>query len=456
MKLLVFAHTPPPHHGQSYMVQLMLKGFGGDRRKPNRQAEGNSGQGGNASASTVSPSPFGIECYHVNARLSQNLEDIGDFRVGKFVLLLGYCLQAIWCRFRYGVANFYYVPAPGKHVALYRDWLVMFICRPFFKRIILHWHAAGLAKWLETSVQIRTRAATYHAFKKPALSIVISKYNVADAEKLLSRRIRRVNYGIPDPCPDFEQTVLPRRRARFAARTKLFRNEPLGPADLETTGGDPHVVKVLYLAHYMREKGIFAAAQAVVLANQILTSRKCPVQMKLLAAGTFATNEEEVEFGELLKSPEFAGAVDCLGFVSGLEKQKALCEADLFCFPTRYSAENQPVTLIEAMALGLPIVTTRWRSIPEMFPPGYPGLVADQSTGPIADALLALMTRESGEYLREHFLSHFTLERHLTNLAEALRSSLELHPSGLGETFAQVDAPRPAAVPTVAAGSVPE
>ena len=33
MKLLVFAHTPPPHHGQSYMVQLMLEGFGGDRRK---------------------------------------------------------------------------------------------------------------------------------------------------------------------------------------------------------------------------------------------------------------------------------------------------------------------------------------------------------------------------------------------------------------------------------------
>ncbi len=33
MKLLVFAHTPPPHHGQSYMVQLMLEGFGGDARR---------------------------------------------------------------------------------------------------------------------------------------------------------------------------------------------------------------------------------------------------------------------------------------------------------------------------------------------------------------------------------------------------------------------------------------
>src|SRR5205814_783047 len=133
MKLLVFAHIPPPHHGQSYMVQLMLDGFGGDRRKrkPARL-----------------PSPHGIECYHVDVRLSKRLEDIGDLRLGKFFLLLIYCMQAIWCRFRYGVENFYYVPAPGKTSALFRDWLVMLLCRPFFTRVILHWHAAGLAKWL--------------------------------------------------------------------------------------------------------------------------------------------------------------------------------------------------------------------------------------------------------------------------------------------------------------------
>ena len=244
MKLLVFAHTPPPHHGQSYMVQLMLAGFGGDLRRRVGQA-----------ARDASATPFGIECYHVNARLSQTLEDIGDLRLGKFILLMGNRLQAIWCRYRYGVDNFYYVPAPGKRVALYRDWLVMFVCRPFFKRIILHWHAAGMAKWLETSVRIRTRAVTYHAFKRPALSIVISNYNVADAEKLLSQRICRVNYGIPDPCRDFEKTVLPRRQARFAARAALMRNEAVSPGDLERAGGDPQIVKVSYFAHYMREKG---------------------------------------------------------------------------------------------------------------------------------------------------------------------------------------------------------
>jgi hypothetical protein len=33
MKLLLFAHVPPPHHGQSYMVKLILDGIGGDQRK---------------------------------------------------------------------------------------------------------------------------------------------------------------------------------------------------------------------------------------------------------------------------------------------------------------------------------------------------------------------------------------------------------------------------------------
>src|SRR5881397_3552905 len=147
MKLLVFAHTPPPHHGQSYMVQLMLAGFGGDWRRDGKTPE-------------KAGCTFGIDCYHVNARLSQKLEDIGDLRIGKFILLLGYCAQAVWCRFRYGVRNFYYIPAPGKRSALYRDWFVMLLCRRFFKRVILHWHAAGLAKWLETMVQLRSRSLT--------------------------------------------------------------------------------------------------------------------------------------------------------------------------------------------------------------------------------------------------------------------------------------------------------
>ena len=72
------------------MVQLMLEGFGGDRRRGIPDRSGPKGAPASPGAA------FGIECFHVNARLSQKLEEIGDFKISKLFLLLGYCLQAIW------------------------------------------------------------------------------------------------------------------------------------------------------------------------------------------------------------------------------------------------------------------------------------------------------------------------------------------------------------------------
>lgn len=113
MKLLIFAHKPPPHHGQSYMVQLLLEQLRGD-------------------AATD------FEVFHVDSRFSKDFEDIGGFRFGKLGSLLKYCLKAIGFRLRYGVLAFYFVPAPPKRATLYRDWLVMLLCRPFFPQIIYH------------------------------------------------------------------------------------------------------------------------------------------------------------------------------------------------------------------------------------------------------------------------------------------------------------------------------
>jgi glycosyltransferase involved in cell wall biosynthesis len=408
MKLLVFAHVPPPHHGQSYMVKLMLDGFGGDRRK--RKSAG------------AEPGGFGIECYHVNARFSKTIEDIGEFQGWKILLIFFYCLQAVWCRFRYGVENFYYVPAPGKKVALYRDWLVMFLCRPFFKRVILHWHAAGLAKWLETSMQFRSRAMTYRLFRPVDLSIVLSRYNVADAEKLLSRRVIVVNNGIADPCPDFAETILPRRKARFAARARLLAGEQPAAREIKDADDGPQLIKVLFLAHCTREKGLFAAMEGVAAANRQLAARQSPARMRLYVAGNFATVGEKGEFDRMMQKSEFTSAVKYFGFVSGEGKNRLLREADLFCFPTHYLGENQPVNLIEAMAFGLPIVTTRWRSLPEILPPDYPGLVDAQLPGPIADALLRMAVTDLAEPLRETFLRRFTVGQHLAAMARAIRS----------------------------------
>jgi glycosyltransferase involved in cell wall biosynthesis len=406
MKLLVFAHTPPPHHGQSYMVRLMLDGFGGDQR------------GRPPAPSTQSP--HGLACYHVNARVSKELEDIGDFRLGKLVLLFGYCFEAIWCRFRYGVQTLYYIPAPGKPSALYRDWVVMFLCRPFYKRIVLHWHAAGLAKWLETSTRYRARAFTYNRLKDVDMSIVLSKYNRADAEKLFPKNIAVVSNGIPDPCPDFDKQLLPGRKARVAARKKIAGGQP-DASESEKAGEHPECFRVLYLAHCTREKGLFDCIGGVLRANEKLAAAG-KFRIELTVAGNFVSPAEREEFNRIAATAEGVKYVRYLGFVSGEGKDKALREADLFCFPTYYQNENQPVNLIEAMAFGLPVITTRWRSLPELLPPGEHSLVDTCSPEQIADALVAGLTVDGSAAARENFLRHFTLQQYLAGLAEAFHS----------------------------------
>jgi glycosyltransferase involved in cell wall biosynthesis len=329
---------------------------------------------------------------------------------------LFYCFQALWCRFRHGVTNFYYVPAPGKAVAVYRDWLVMLVCRPFFNKIILHWHAAGLAKWLETSVQIRSRAITYRLFKPVDLSIVLSRYNFADAEKFLSRHIAIVPVGMPGLDTDFAEKILPQRRARFAARQKILNCE------ISTANPAAGIVNVLFLAHCTREKGVFDTVAGIALANEKSAADNSPLQFRLTLVGAFASEAEEAELRDFIQKRRVQNLVEILGFVSAERKAQALTDADIFCFPTYYLAENQPGALIEAMAYGLPVVTTRWRSIPEMLPENYPGLVDPKSPEQIAGALRRMAAKDFAGTLRDLFLRQFTLEQHLAGMAAAIRS----------------------------------
>jgi glycosyltransferase involved in cell wall biosynthesis len=108
--------------------------------------------------------------------------------------------------------------------------------------------------------------------------------------------------------------------------------------------------------------------------------------------------------------------------VTGAQKAAAFREADAFCFPTYYQNESQPVSLIEAMAFGLPVLTTAWRSIPELLPADYPGLVGIRSPQQVAEALLNVMTSELGQSLRGIFLQKFTVEAYLQGMAEAFHS----------------------------------
>jgi glycosyltransferase involved in cell wall biosynthesis len=58
------------------------------------------------------------------------------------------------------------------------------------------------------------------------------------------------------------------------------------------------------------------------------------------------------------------------GFVQGQEKIEAFAEGGIFILPSDYANETQPLSIIEALAAGLPVVASRVGGIPDMLVEG--------------------------------------------------------------------------------------
>jgi glycosyltransferase involved in cell wall biosynthesis len=402
------------------MMQQLLNGLGGDARSQRVRSQ-NLGE---------------FACYHINCRFSDNIEDIGRVRWVKVFRLLRYCVAAVACRWRFRATTLVYVPAPPVRSALCRDWLVMLLCRCFFKRKIFYWHAAGLGSWLTSQARPWERWLTRNLLGNPDLSIVLGESGRDDAVALDSREIAIVPNGIPDPCPDFAQSILPQRELRSTSRIQaasgtLQRSE----------GGDQRrskccLFRVLFLGLCYREKGIFDAVDATAKLNGKLAGEQSSLRVQLNVAGSFFLDAEQKEFELRIRQqdlklntddrfPMSSGAEDepavrYHGFVTGLEKRRLFMECDCFCLPTYYSAESFPLVLLEAMAYGMDIVTTRWRSIPELLPEGYPGIVDSQSPVQIAAALALVSRNYQGDRLRHRFEEHYTDHRWIVRMKEAL------------------------------------
>ena len=383
MKLVVFAHVPPPFHGQSFMVQQLLDEL--------REHSGSD-----------------LEVFHVDARLSKNIDDIASASPRKLFLLFRYCLRAIWLRLTKGATHFYYVPAPGLRNAVYRDWIVMLLCRPFYRKIIYHYQAAGVGGWLETEARSWEHWVSQLLLGRAALSIALGDYYHEDAAKLEPKQIVTIPNCSSDPCPDYEHRLKPQQ---------LSRAEALAQAG---------TYRVLYLSLCYREKGLFDLVEAVAEVNVRLRANGLAKRVQLDVAGKFYLPEEETEFNERLGQADLNDEQGPLvvfhGFADEAKKLELFGQADAFSLPSYYSFEAHPVCLVEAMAHGLPIIATRWRILPELFPENYEGLVDVQSPDQIADRLERFFGRTDEAGLRERYLQHFTRKAFGEKVRTALRS----------------------------------
>jgi glycosyltransferase involved in cell wall biosynthesis len=405
MKVLVFAHTPPPFHGQSFMVAQLLKHVGQPDAAGNRD----------------------ITFYHVNAQLSSGISDIGSWRMGKFLLLIKYVIQGWLIFLRHRPQVFYYVPAPAKASALCRDWLVLTMVAPLFKFRVYHWHGAGLGEWIAERLKSRKKLLrawlTRRLFLHHELSIVMNEYCRREVEIFAPQRIEIVPNGIADPCPDFTASVLPDRIRRWKERTA-------------GSGAQPVPFELLFLGQATASKGLFNAVEAVAQVNAGLEKAGSPRRVRLTVAGAFVNAEEEERFCQRIEQKDLRfdhgvrsePAVIYAGFVGIEAKERLLRESDALCFASYFPNEVQPVSVVESLAFGMPVLLSCWHDLPAMVPPELAHLTEPNDAASLAEAIPPLFEESRFESYRRSYLERYTLELHCQRMTKVLLSLGENSP----------------------------
>jgi len=135
--------------------------------------------------------------------------------------------------------------------------------------------------------------------------------------------------------------------------------EPIAPPH------DP--MRLLFLSRVAREKGVLDAIEAA----RILRDRGVGIHLEIAGTGGDLDDAKALSAEHGLDR-----IVEFSGFVTGEDKMRVYLSSDVLLFPT-YWNEGFPYVLLEAMAAGLPIVSTTHGVIPHLLKDGVNGYLAE-------------------------------------------------------------------------------
>jgi glycosyltransferase involved in cell wall biosynthesis len=149
---------------------------------------------------------------------------------------------------------------------------------------------------------------------------------------------------------------------------------------IEASGARRAPGRILFLGEIGRRKGVYDLVCAMA---QVAAAHP---RARLVAAGS-----GEIEaVRRLARELGVERSVELPGWVAGDAKARLLAEAAIYVLPS-YN-ENLPVSILEAMAAGLPVVSTRVGGIPDAVRHGTEGLLVLPGAGEdLAQCLLRLL-----------------------------------------------------------------
>jgi glycosyltransferase involved in cell wall biosynthesis len=143
---------------------------------------------------------------------------------------------------------------------------------------------------------------------------------------------------------------------------------------------------VLFLSNLLSGKGHNELVEAYLSLDGELRER-----VRIVFVGGFDSEKSRRQF--LQKLDGHPGLVYKGKFIGGMEKKALYNETHVFCLPTYYPYEGQPISILEAYATGCVVVTTAHSGIPDVFSDGVNGFAVEPKS---SDSVRRVLERIHG------------------------------------------------------------
>ena len=162
-------------------------------------------------------------------------------------------------------------------------------------------------------------------------------------------------------------------------------------------------IQLLFLARIEKGKGIIETIEAV----KRLSEKYPALHLVVAGDGTFMDEARN------LANRSLKSKVSFLGYVNGEEKKRVFINSDIYVFPSH--SEGMPTSVLEAMALGLPVITRPVGGLKDFFINGKHGFMTESKDPAVIASLIESIIEDkelwkrisinAHEYAKERFMA---------------------------------------------------
>lgn len=226
----------------------------------------------------------------------------------------------------------YYLTISQSKFGNLRDLIIMKVVQMKEKKIIVHLHGGGFRNLLDNDFSNMQRKCNYKALSKVDVAIVLGESLKNIFENIVDENKIKVIKNCVDNEFILENNV-------FEEKITLFKKKK--------------ILNILYLSNFIEDKGYKSVLKLAKYINDREDNR-----FNFLFAGKFFNKKDKDTFFKYIDENNLGNIVKYKGIVFGDDKKELIKDSDYFMLLTRYKNEGQPISIIEAAANGLRVITT--------------------------------------------------------------------------------------------------